>query len=75
MQPKDSDRMHCVAFVISAMGVSAMDADIVKKFKDIRKEARERGKDLSAFSKAPSPPFIVYVIHYRTSSHCHPDKS
>ena len=43
VRPTESERMHCIAFVISAMGVSAMDPDIVKKFKDIRKEARDRG--------------------------------
>ena len=37
------EKMHCLAFVISAMVISAMDPDMVKKFKDIRNEARERG--------------------------------
>ena len=45
MHPTDSDRMHCVVFVISAMNVTAMHPDMVKKFKDIRNEARERGAD------------------------------
>ena len=53
VRPTESERMHCIAFVISAMGVSAMDPDIVKKFKDIRKEARDRG---AAFFLLRSPP-------------------
>ena len=62
MHPTDSDRMHCVAFVISAMAVSAMDPDIVKKFKDIRNEARERGTDLSRFPK--SSVGILFPYYY-----------
>jgi len=41
--PTQMEKMHCLAFVISAMVISAMDPDMVKKFKDIRNEARERG--------------------------------
>ena len=41
--PTLADKIHCLAFVISADAVSAMDPVMVEKFKDIRKEARERG--------------------------------
>ena len=59
VRPTESERMHCIAFVISAMGVSAMDPDIVKKFKDIRKEARDRG---AAFSLAQPTPSQIQPI-------------
>ena len=44
--PTESDRMHCVAFVISAMNVTTMHPDMVKKFKDIRNEIRGRGTEI-----------------------------
>jgi len=40
--PEDDDRIHCVAFVVNAVTVSLMDDDIIKKIKDIRKEANGR---------------------------------
>ena len=46
VHPTDSDRMHCVVFVISAMNVTAMHPDMVKKFKDIRNEIRGRGTEI-----------------------------
>ena len=42
--PDDDDRIHCVAFVVNAATVSAMDDGIIKKIKDIRKEANGRSK-------------------------------
>ena len=42
--PDDDDRIHCVAFVVNAAMVSAMDDGIIKKIKDIRKEANGRSK-------------------------------
>ena len=66
MHPTDSDRMHCVVFVISAMNVTAMHPDMVKKFKDIRNEARERGADFSVMT-------MTLLMFVRTSSHYHPD--
>ena len=43
-RPTEADRMHCVAFVISADTLSAMDETIEDKFKDVLKEARPRRK-------------------------------
>jgi len=37
--PTESDRIHCVVFVINAEQVSAMEDGIVEKIKEIRKEA------------------------------------
>ena len=43
-RPTEADRMHCVAFVISADTLSAMDETIEEKFADVLKEARARRK-------------------------------
>ena len=61
VRPTESERMHCIAFVISAMGVSAMDPDIVKKFKDIRKEARDRGAAFFSCTALPLPNSTDFV--------------
>ena len=48
--PTETDRMHCVAFVINAATLSAMDPSIEEKFKGVLKEARARGKTTFLFS-------------------------
>merc|ERR1712013_261580 len=40
--PDDDDRIHCVAFVVNAVTVSSMNDGIIKKIKDIRREANGR---------------------------------
>jgi len=40
--PTENDRIHCVAFVVSAATVSAMDTLLIAKIKGIRKEANRR---------------------------------
>ena len=64
------EKMHCLAFVISAMVISAMDPDMVKKFKDIRDEARERGG-----CHFDSLKDLYLEFFYRASTDCHPDKN
>ena len=60
-RPTEADRMHCVAFVISARAVSAMDPSIVDKFKAVLAQARARRKTvcltsfINFFSKAFTP--------------------
>ena len=43
-RPTEADRMHCVAFVISARAFSAMHQSVGEKFKDVLNEARARRK-------------------------------
>ena len=60
-RPTEADRMHCVAFVISARAVSVMDPSIVDKFKAVLAQARARRKTVcltciyKLFSKAFTP--------------------
>ena len=60
-RPTEADRMHCVAFVISAKAVSLMDPSIVDKFKAVLAQARARRKTVcltciyKLFSKAFTP--------------------
>ena len=65
-RPTEVERMHCVAFVISTLSVSAMNPSIEEKFKAVLREARARCKAhlILASSK--------YLC--RPSSSCHPDK-
>ena len=68
--PTQMEKMHCLAFVISAMVISAMDPDMVKKFKDIRNEARERGG-----CHFDSLKDLYLEFFCRASTDCHPDKN
>ena len=65
-RPTEAERMHCVAFVISAISFSAMYPLMEEKLKAVLKEARARCKAhlILASSK--------YLC--RPSSSCHPDK-
>ena len=65
-RPTEVERMHCVAFVISALSVSAMNPSIEDKFKAVLREARARRK---------ASLFLAFSIFLcRPPFSCHPDK-
>ena len=44
-EPKLDNRMHCVAFVVDAPGVSLMSPYMIQKFRDILTLAQNMGKN------------------------------
>jgi hypothetical protein len=42
--PTEDDKIHCVAFVVSATTFSQMDDSVIKKITKIREEAQGRSK-------------------------------